>query len=268
MSTNTDATHFTSIKGLLRLENCTFEGQGDDFVNVHSYYQAIIKKEGDRTCLMQEKTPDGTHAQSLDYPDVGDTLELTNRRTMLLYDTFKVVACTPMPDEWMCRIVLDHPLPENTEDFVLADVTRIPKLEVVGCNAFCHFARSILIKTRGVLIEGNTFRDVQGPAIYVAPEAWWYEGISPADVTIRRNRIINCGYAWGDSAISVLASSDEAQGQCLNNITIEDNIIEVPKTSHGIIVKNTDGVKITRNQIICKSDPIIIDDCVNILSDF
>ena len=190
MSTNTDATHFTSMTGLLRLENCTFEGQGDDFVNVHAYYHDIIERVSPCECYMQEKTPDGTHAQSLDYPDVGDCLELTDRQNMKLVDTFTVLECEPLPDRWKCRVVLDHPLPENTDGLILADVTRLPRLEVVGCHARTHFARSILIKTRDVLIEDNHFFDVQGSAVHVAPEAWWYEGVSPENVTIRGNRSV------------------------------------------------------------------------------
>lgn len=262
-STNTDGTHFTSMKGLLRLENCFFDCQGDDFVNVHNYYHAIIKREADNICYMQEKTPDGTHAQSLDYPDVGDTLELTNRLTMAHIDTFKVIECVPFPDEWMCRVTLDHALPEDTEELVLSDVTRLPRLEVVGCSATCHHARSILIKTRDVLIEGNTFRNVHGSAIHVAPEAWWYEGVSPADVVIRGNRIIRCAESW-QAGIMVYADSDNADNCCIKNITIEDNIIEVPNTPHGIYARNVNRLRIARNKIISKNDPIFVEACENV----
>lgn len=265
-STNTDGTHFTSMKGLLRIEDCTFEYQGDDFVNVHNYYHAIVSREADNICCMQEKTPDGTHAQSLDYPDEGDTLELTNRLTMELIDTFRVVSCTPMADDWMCRVELDHALPECTDGLLLSDVTRLPRLEVVGCHALCHHARSILIKTRDVLIEGNTFRDVRGSAIHVAPEAHWYEGVSPANVVIRNNRIVRCAEYWqGDKSagIMVYADSEKPNSRPIKNVTIEDNIIECPKTSHGISVRNVDGLRIARNKIISKNEPIVIETCEN-----
>ncbi|MBO4931711.1 MAG: hypothetical protein J6I42_05960, partial [Clostridia bacterium] len=119
-STNTDATHFTSMKGLLRFENCTFDGQGDDFTNVHSYYQAILERGEGNTCVMQEKTPDGTHAQTLDYPDIGDTLELTNRKTLRTVGHYTVTDCVPMHDDWKCQVTLDKPLPDDTEDLVFS----------------------------------------------------------------------------------------------------------------------------------------------------
>lgn len=266
-STNTDATHFTSVKGKLRLENCRFDSQGDDFVNIHGYYQAIVGREGDCVCYMQEKTPAGTHAQSLDYPDVGDRLELTDLRTLAVLDTYRVTACEPMPDEWMCRVSLDHPLPADTERLALADVTRLPYAEIVGCTALSHYARGILLKTRGALIEGNFFHDIQGPAIEVAAEAWWYEGVCPANVTVRRNYISNCGCHRGPDAtggVLVMADADEARGQSIFDIVIEDNIIDCPNAAHGIYVRNTNRLTLARNRIHCQKEPAVILDCTNV----
>ncbi len=180
MSTNTDATHFTSIKGKLKLKDCRFVGQGDDFVNVHAYYHAIVRRDAPNICYLQEKTPDGTHSQTLDYPDVGDLMELSSMDTLATLDTYKVIEVVPMPDEWMCKVVLDHDLPEITEGLAMADITRLPDVEITGCYAAEHFARSILIKTRSAIIEGNIFRDVFGTAIAISSEANWFEGVNPA----------------------------------------------------------------------------------------
>ena len=266
MSTNTDATHFTAMKGLLRFENCIFDGQGDDFTNVHSYYQAIINREDECTCIMQEKTPDGTHAQSLDYPDIGDTLELTNRNTLQTVGHYTVVDCVPLHDEWKCKVTLDRPLPTDTQDLVLSDITRLPRVELVNCIATRHFARSILLKNRDALVEGCTFRDVMGPAIVAAAEAWWYEGVCPANITIRGNKIYNCAETWGEACgIVIKADADRAEGCSIYNITIEDNEIECANGKPGIFIRNTDGV-IIRNNIIRTSaeHPVHIESCKNV----
>ncbi len=265
-STNTDATHFTSIKGTIRMENCMSEAHGDDFTNIHAYYHDVIKRDSSTVCYLQEKTPDGTHAQSLDYPDVGDTLELTDKHTMELVDTFTVLDCTPMHNEWMCKVILDHPLPENTDHMVIADVTRLPKVEIVGCTITSHYARSILIKTRNVLIERNFFKNALGMAIEIAAEAWWYEGVGPADVTIRGNRIVNCGCREA-AGVVVKADSPDASGQSVKNVVIEDNIIDVPFAAHAIYVRNTDGVKIARNKCLCYDEAVIVKDCVNVIEE-
>lgn len=262
MSTDTDATHFTSIKGLLRFEDCTFDGQGDDFTNVHAYYQAVIGKEGNNTYLIQEKTPDGTHAQTLDYPDIGDTMELTRKSTLEYLDSYTVVDCVPMPDEWMCKVTLDRPLPDETDGLILSDVTRLPRLEVVGCKASHHFARSILIKTRGALVEGCTFRAVQGPAIVAAAESWWSEGVCPSDVIIRNNHVIGCAETWGEAAgVVVKSDCENAVTRNIKNVVIENNIIEAPNCAHGIYVRGVDGVKISGNVITCHGEPVVIENC-------
>src|SRR5690606_7349474 len=46
MSTNTDATHFTSCIGKISLLNCKFAGQGDDCTNIHNYYYSIYPVAG------------------------------------------------------------------------------------------------------------------------------------------------------------------------------------------------------------------------------
>lgn len=262
MSTNTDATHFTSIKGLLRFEDCAFDGQGDDSTNVHAYYQAIVGKEGEQTYLIQEKTPDGTHAQSLDYPDVGDSMELTKRSTLECLDTFTVTACVPLPDEWMCRVTLDRPLPEDTEGLLLADVTRLPRLEIIGCRATHHFARGVLIKTRGVLVEGCTFRATQCPAVVASAEGWWSEGVSPADVTIRGNTMIDCGEVLGQASGVVIATAcDQPETRNIRNVVIENNIIRAPRCDHGMYLRGIEGLKISGNVIVCRKEPIVVEDC-------
>ena len=255
-STNTDATHFTSIKGLLRYDGCRFDGQGDDSVNVHAYFQDVIQKETPRSCIIQEKTPSGTHAQTLDYPDVGDILELTERDTLTVVGQYRVVQTEPMPDVWCCRVILDHDLPEDTAPYILADVTRLPRIELVNCYAEKHFARGFLIKSRDVLIEGNVFRDIPLAGIEIAAETHWYEGVSPANVTVRRNRFINCG-----TAIMIKADCKRPTGQKIFNLTIEDNVID---SQRGIYARNVDGLHLARNAIHAREYDVRCEDCTNV----
>ena len=261
-STNTDATHFTSIKGLLRFEDCTFEGQGDDATNIHAYYQTVIGREDACTVLIQEKTPDGTHAQSLDYPDVGDTMELTRKSTLECLDSYTVTACEPMPEKWMCRVTFDHPLPDDTEGLLLADVTRLPRVEFIGCRATHHFARGVLIKSRGALIEGCTFTGTQGSAIAASAEAWWSEGVSPADIVIRGNTIIDCGRMSAESSsIMVATACDRPETRNIRGVVIENNIIHAEKCDHGMYLRGIENLTLHGNVITCRQEPVVVEDC-------
>ncbi len=257
-STNTDATHFTSIKGLLRLEYCTFDGQGDDFTNVHNYYHTITPID-EVTCILHNAARDGTHAQSLDYPDVGDKMELAHRLTMDVPCVYTVVSCELDFAAQCCRVTLDHPLPADYEAYYLADVTRLPRLEVIGCHARNHFARSILVKTRNVLIEGNTIIDPMGPAIVVAAEASWGEGVCASNVVIRRNRVVTTRNGDG-AAGGIMVKADCKIPECrpIRNIVIEDNLIDCPRAPYGIYIRNADGVKLRRNRVISGGEDVFV----------
>lgn len=264
LSTNTDATHFTSMTGDLVLKDCVFKRQGDDFVNVHVFFQVVEKDLGDNTYIVRENTPAGTHAQSLDYFDAGDILELTSYDTLQIIDTYKVLSCERDFENWNCRIVLDHALPSDTEELMLADITRLPSLTVTGCHAENHFARSVLVKTRSALIENNTFIHTRGPAVEVAAESWWYEGVCPANVVIRGNKMTDCGWCSDEaSGILVKADAPHACGQTIKNILIENNIIEAPGAQHGILCRNVEGLVIKNNDINVSGEELYITDCEN-----
>ena len=265
-SSNTDATHFTAMKGLLRFSHCRFSHHGDDATNVHGYYQAVVGVCGGNTYLTQEKTPDGTHAQTLDYPDIGDTVEVSRIDSMEVVDTLTVVDCTPLPDAWMCRVTFDHALPEDTDGLILADVTRLPRVEFVDCDVSHHFARSVLLKNRDSLVENCTFHRAQGPAVVAAAEAYWYEGVCPANLTVRGCRITDCGM-WGEAAgIVVKADCDHPAGQTIRNVTITDNEISAD-AAHGIFVRNTDGVTIRGNRIHVQDAPVVIESCTHVTAE-
>lgn len=265
ISTNTDATHFASCRGLLRLDGCEFEGQGDDSINVHTYYYTVISHEGER-CRLQIKAPTGTHAQSLDYPEIGDKLELTDKKTLLSVGEYRVVDCRPDFEGFFCDVVLDRALPDDLDDYFIADPDELPVLEFVNCRARNHYARSILIKCRSALIENCTVSDVFECAVKIAAEAWWHEGISTADVTVRRCRFINCGRRLTEcGGVYVRMDCEDSTTKAHGLVTIEDNIIECPEAHHGIVVKNTKQAIVRRNHIVSAKQNCCIEPGVGVL---
>ena len=193
---------------------------------------------------------------------MGDVLELTDKNALQVLDRYTVLACTPLYEEWRCKVTLDHDLPADTAGLVMADVTRLPRLEIVNCSASLHFARGLLIKSRGALIEGNTFSDIPIAGIEGAAESYWYEGVSPSDLVIRRNRIENCG-----CGILIKADCPDPKGLGIKNLVIEDNIINCPDARYGIYLRNVDGALIARNRITVKGTPVFYENCANIKLD-
>ncbi len=256
MSTNTDATNFAVCKGELVLEDCQFEGHGDDAINVHGYYYDILEADGNR-CVAGNTFREFNHAQVLETPDPGDIMELTVKDTLEICRSYTVREVVPRPESLQFDLVLDEDLPGDTENYFLANATRLPRLRFLNCHCGTHRARSVLAKTRDVLIEGCTFMDSTGPAIQVAAEGSWHESISAADVTIRRNRFLRSGSGWGPA---ILVNIDCAGEPAIShrNLCIEDNLIDRKGMAGGIAVSAADGVLIRNNRICCDGEPIAV----------
>lgn len=255
LSTNTDATHFESCRGLLRLDGCYFDGQGDDSINVHTYYYTVEEHNG-REAILSIKAPTGTHAQKLDYPLIGDRMELTEFDSLDPVDTFTVTGVICDYDSYNCRVIFDRDLPESMDGLFFSDPDELPHVEFVNCVARNHFARSILIKSRTCLIENCTVSDVFELGVKIAAEAWWHEGINSESVTVRRCRFINNGRVSSlCGGIGVYMDTDKKE-MSHGNVVIEDNIIECPNCEHGIIVDNVKRAVVRRNSIVCRGEPV------------
>ena len=254
-STNTDATHFTACKGLIRFDGCSFEGQGDDATNVHGYYHDITSRVAPSTYTLQLDKEFTTHAAVLDYPDPGDTLELVSKRTLQVAGRYKVVKTDTFPGLWKSQVQLNRPLPADIEQYYLINVSRLPRLEFVNSNVSSHLARAVLVKTRSVLIENNLFRETTGTAVHIGAEGDWREGPGSEDVVIRNNRFIRCGRGDGANgaataiAINVKAPDTTVPG-IHKNVIIEGNIIEgEPGYSvYGIAVSGAQQVEVHNNE--------------------
>lgn len=250
-STTTDATHFTSLTGLLRIENSEFEANGDDGTNVHNYYYSIAKtKKPGRYSLT---LPVNTHAAVLDYPDAGDSLDVVNAASLEPIKSVVVKSVAIYPDQMRTEVELDGALAGDLDKYYLTNTTRLPKVEIVGSRFLSHRARGALIKTRNVLIERNLFFENTGTAIHVAAEGGWREGLPSSNVVIRDNRFIGGGYGAGTidraSAIAVNIDTQEKFAVPLHRgLLIEGNIIDGGGAENCIAISQATGVQIRYNE--------------------
>jgi len=268
-STNTDATHFTSCTGKIRFDGCTFEGQGDDATNVHGYYHKITKDFGDNSYEMKLEDRWSTHACVLDYPDVGNTIELLNRNTLEVVDSLIVVKVDTFPKQWRSVVKFNKAIPKDIDDFYVIDVTRLPSLEFVNSYVGSHLARGVLVKTRNVLIENCTFREGTGTAIHIGAEGDWQEGPGSANVIVRNNRIQRTGRGdatnGGACGIAVnVKAKDRSVAGIHKHIIIQQNIIEGENSFTGISVKGADDVKILDNEISGCENKVVTEHSTNV----
>ncbi len=253
VSTNTDATHFASCTGEVRLEGCFFNGHGDDAINIHGYYQTILAEEGTKYRI-GVKTRCGTHSQKLDHPDVGDMLAYCPKSTLQQIGEYSAVDVENDPDKDECIVTLDRKLPEGCIGQYLTNLTKVASLKFIDCHVRNHLARGMVIRTDNALVEGCCFENSILSAIHISSEVFWHESAASHNVVIRNNRMIRCGEINGRmcdrvGGVQVYVGAEEKGFPIHENISIENNIIDCPNSEYSIEVYGVRTLNITGNMI-------------------
>ena len=262
-STNTDAAHFSSCRGRLTLDGCVFEGQGDDGINVHTYYYTVAENNG-TSAKLKVMSPTWTHTQKTDCPAPGDRLELIDRESLEVLSSFKVISASVDEEARSCEVALDGALPDDMSGYYLADPDETPDVTIKNSLFKDHFARAMLIKSRRCLIENCTVENVFELAVKVAPEWSWHEGVNSEDVTVRGCVFRNCGTLFCGRVTrrcGGIEVYDEAKTRKAvhGSVTVTGNVIDCPECDHGVIVKDAKKVEISGNTVSSKSDDVVIE---------
>ncbi|MFO1489743.1 MAG: right-handed parallel beta-helix repeat-containing protein [Kiritimatiellia bacterium] len=266
MSTNTDATHFVSCRGRIRFDACEFAGQGDDATNLHCFYTDILSRTEDGRCTLATSRRFETHSVKRDYPRAGDTLAVVRRSTLEEVGTLRVKSVELSDRDWSYTVAFEGDLPADIANYSIANITASPALEFVNCRVRSHRARSVLVKTRNVLIEGCTFEHTTGTAIHIGAEGNWMEGVASADVIVRGNTFLDCGLGGandgtidGASAIAVhVNAADRGVPGLHKRLLFENN--RVTGGGHAITVKGAEDVTIRGNTFTgIRGEPVVVD---------
>lgn len=228
-STSTDATHFTSCSGTLTISNSTFAGNGDDCTNIHNYYWHLTPDAADLSQIEIRVEGADLHAQALDYPLVGDTLILLNRKTMQEVGRFVTRSCNIDADAWRVCVTLDHPLPTaDCKDLLIYNYTRFPKVAIINNVDNYNNGRAFLLKARDVVVRGNKIGRCTLSAIKLGAELSWHEAGPVEQVVVEDNDIRGAGTDNGYRATGVMVTTESPQTppHVNRNILIRNNHIE------------------------------------------
>jgi len=252
MTANADGTHFGGCKGTVLLEDCTFEGMGDDGVNIKSgLYLSIRKRLDDHAVLTQH------NMKLVDLPDPSDVMEISHVDTLLPFASAKVRSATLEPGEDnLIRVTFEESLPEELrEGDVLGNATRVPALRMRRCTIRDNRARGVLCQTRDVVIEDCTFQRCTRAGVLVFTEVvGFFESIGARDVVVRRNLIENCnfGAATAEGSLCATASLKDfaypSQPGVHRDVVFENNRI-LGTNESAIFAAGVDGLTIKDNVI-------------------
>ncbi|MDR2115929.1 MAG: right-handed parallel beta-helix repeat-containing protein [Planctomycetaceae bacterium] len=228
-----DGYHLNTCKGLVKIENCTQVGMGDDFLNLHGMNVMVRKRVDDYTVEVGITGKTGASYVL----DVGDEVWFINGKTVQRGETGIIKEIKEIRDGSKViakHIVFERKIPVDLkEKDALENKTWTAELEVRGCHILKkHRARGLLITTpKRAVVENNYFRSA-GTAILIEGDVdFWYESGAVNDLTIRNNIFEDCfssGYAgdWGHAVITIHPSfkpQTENTQAYHQNIRIENN---------------------------------------------
>jgi len=277
MSSTADATHFGGCKGTVLIEDCLFEGMGDDGVNIKSGLYLTVRQ------LVDPFTVLGQHNLKMsDVPDAGDTLEMAHPDILSPFASGIVREARLEPgEERMHRIRFEAPVPpELKAGDVIGNASRVAKLRMARCTVRANRARGVLCQTRDVIIEQCRFEHCTGPGVVIFTETvHFHESIGTRDVIIRHNRFENCnrGAISMEAALCAMAYwkhyAYPAQPGVHRNVTLDGNHI-VRTDESGIFAVGVDGLTLRNNKIEHAGlrghrphgkEPIWIQDCARVV---
>lgn len=227
-----DASHFNTCRGLIKIENCTHTGQGDDFINVHGMNIQIDEVIDEYTVLV----PPSGKASSRSTFNEEDEMWFIDHKTSQRGDSRVISSITDYKKEgkrlgYLVRFTRKLPSQIKSGDF-MENKSWTPDVHISNCRILKkNRARGILVSTPGkVLIENNYFRTA-GTAILIEGDTnYWYESGACTDVTIRNNIFEDCFTSpWGDGVIAITPSHkpDGVNDRPYHkNIRIENNLFK------------------------------------------
>jgi len=251
MSTTADGAHLMDCKGEVTIRNCTFEGMGDDAVNVGTLYLTIKK-------VVDKKTIIAGHNLKL-YRTVlpGETMEFCDHQTLLPYAQRKVASAEQLKKDHLVRLTFEKALPDEVKiNHVMGNMDLLPTVHISHCRVARNRARGFLLTTPDAKVEHCRFENCTSGGVWIHNEVvFFFQGVGGRNIVVRDNYFKNCLYGGpiGEgvlSAFSYLADFKFPPKPGIHrNIVFANNVID-GSDNCGIFVTGTKGLTIKNNKII------------------
>lgn len=228
-----DATHFVDCDGSVTVENCVFEGQLDDALNIHGMYTRVIGVEKD-ALFLREMHRDATGIRI--FRD-GDSIQVLDQKTLIPF-VERVIRKVEYINSEVIRLELEPLSPVTADNAGCVPEPEIKPGQVVeniSHNVSLTFrhnivrgnrARGMLIASRGrTVIEDCYFHTSGAAVLFEANGEYWFESGGTRDVTIRGCRFDACRHGrWGNAVIECARRKATEEGRYFHrSIRVLDN---------------------------------------------
>lgn len=258
-SASADATHFSNVKGLVRVENSFFETMMDDAINVHSTCLDVAEIVSPDTIRCRYR-----HGQAIGFElfEPGENLRFIAGKTLENATTSVPVKSVRRISPTEVLITFTQNVPANVvPGDAVENADYQPSVVFRGNIVQNNRARGALFTTpREVVVEKNIFRNVAGSAILLAGDAQgWYESGACEDIVIRDNIFENnltSRFQFTNAIISIYPEVRDLASQKRyyhRNVEISGNVFttfDVPL----LFAISTEKLRFTDNKIFYNDD--------------
>lgn len=224
-----DGIHLKGCKGVIKIENCEYNGSGDDFVNVHNMY-GVVKDRLSETKLRVRSFKAFTFA-------VGDSVWFVDHRSGEKLSVNKIKAVKLISgSEWAGEFELGFfkriPASINQTDLIESREW-LPQVLIRNNKILKrHRGSGIRVTTPKKIVIENNYFNTAGHAILIEGDlAGWLESGAVEDMVIRNNVFDNCltsgsvsggRWEWGEAIIDITPSVKPVNE---NSVAFHRNII-------------------------------------------
>lgn len=224
LSTTADATHFLGCRGLIKMDNCSFQNQMDDATNIHGTYMEIVDIDRENNEIGAKLG----HFQQIGY-DIGianDSMVIVNPKVSAKpIAHFSLKEVEKINNQYY-KVKFKQPIPSGVDvGYYLENTQAYPNVQITNCKVLNNRARGFLISSpKKVTIENNVFSCMMSAILCPNEFTFWYESGYVNDLTIKNNEFLDSsyGFATPNPVIGIYAVSTDGS-YIHNRITIENN---------------------------------------------
>jgi hypothetical protein len=246
LSANADATHFVNCSGDITVENCSFEGQLDDALNIHGMYTRVVGVNG-REILVRQMHVEATGIRIF---QKGDRIRALPSDTLISYGEYTVESAEYINDRICCLTLAEDASAISVGDDIevlSASANLIFRNNVVKNNR----ARGMLIANIGKNLIENCYFHTSGSSVKLECDGeYWFESGGVGELTIRANTFDRCLHGgWGKAVIEAQKRKAVKEGSYFHNrVVIENNEFVLYK--NGVVqINNTEDFVFQGNKL-------------------
>lgn len=253
-----DAIHTTGLYGSFKIENCFFDGIGDDVLNIHALMLSVKEKTENKLKLVLDKERSKFPKRFI---EKGDPLYVFDGENIELKGEMKVLAVEGDDGE---TVTVDKPEIASEGDYIF-NYYYMPDVEIKNTNAVHCRSRFCIQSGRNVEICGNGLNMCLSKApIYISVAfSFWREAGIIENVSIHDNVI--SAHVDGTPAIWLRINETEPEKMKYRhgNISIENNEI------YGTVdLRAAESLRLIGNRIkTCSDTPVELHDCRNVTAE-